>query len=144
MNKQRIAIIACVTMYAAVWPQNSENEVISVKQEKPVISADVAATQEKLMQIIFSADTQSPGPAETEESTTEKEQASSSPDEAILEPEATGAPEPTSTPSSDPQAGDNSCYRRQSMYVDSWLRYHVSADIRQQSAICLHSLLKLQ
>ncbi|MCR4441095.1 MAG: hypothetical protein QHH10_02505 [Peptococcaceae bacterium] len=103
-----ITITAYVAMYAAVWPQNSENEVIPVKQEKPVISADVAATQEELMQIIFSADTQSPGPTETEESTTEKEQASSPPDEAILEPEATGTPEPTSTPSSAPKPTSSS------------------------------------
>jgi len=78
----------------------------------------MAATQEKPLQIIFYADTQSPETAETEESTAEKEQASSPPDEAIPEREATGTPEPTSTsapapkpavpsapPSSDPKPG---------------------------------------
>lgn len=100
-----IAIIACVAMYAVVWPRSAEDKVIPVTQEKSAISADVAATQEESMHIIFSADTQSPKPAETEESTVEKEQTSSPPNEAILEPEATGTPEPTSTTSSDPKPG---------------------------------------
>lgn len=108
-----ITIIACVAMYAVVWLQSTEDKVMSVTQEQTTISVDVAATQEESMQTIFSADTQSPEPAETEESTAEKEQASSPPDEAILEPEATGTPEPTSTTSlahkpassSDPKPG---------------------------------------
>jgi len=100
-----IVIAACVALCAAVWHRSSENKVIPVTQEKPTISANVAATQEEPLQIIFSADTQSPGPAETEESTAEKEQASSLPDEAILEPEAIGTPEAVSTPSSDPKPG---------------------------------------
>lgn len=72
------------------------------------MSADVAATQEEPMQIIFSADTQSPGPAETVASTAEKKQASSPPDEAIPEPETIGTPEPVSTPSSAPKATSSS------------------------------------
>jgi len=103
-----IVIAACVALCAAVWHRSSENKVIPVTQEKPTISANVAATQEEPLQIIFSADTQSPGPAETEESTAEKEQASSLPDEAILEHEATGAPEPTSRPSSAPKTAASS------------------------------------
>lgn len=94
-----IAITACVAMYAAVWPRSVEDKVIPVTQGKPIVSADVAATQEESMQIIFSVDTQSPEPAETEESTAVKEQASSPPDKA----EAIGTLEPTSTPSSAPK-----------------------------------------
>lgn len=102
-----IAIIACVALCAAVWPRIA-GDMVTVTPEKPAMSADVAATQEEPMHIIFSADTQSPEPAETEESTAEKEQASSLPDEAILEHEATGAPEPTSTPSSAPKTAASS------------------------------------
>lgn len=85
MKKQIIAgltIIACVTMYAAVWPRNSEDEAIPVTLGKPVVSANIAAIQEEPLHFISSADTQSPEPAETEESTAEKEQSSSPPDEA--------------------------------------------------------------
>ena len=105
-----ITITACVALCAAVWPQSADDDdkVIPVTSGKPTVSANVAATQEEPLQIIFSADTQSPGPAETEESTAEKEQASSLPDEAILEHEATGAPEPTSRPSSAPKTAASS------------------------------------
>jgi len=102
-----ITIAACVTLCAAVWPRIA-GDMVTVTPEKPAMSADVAATQEEPLHIIFSADTQSPEPAETEESTAEKEQASSLPDEAILEHEATGAPEPTSTPSSAPKTAASS------------------------------------
>jgi hypothetical protein len=103
-----IVIAACVVLCAALWPRNAEDKVIPVTQGKPTVSANVAATQEEPLHIIFSADTQSPGPAETKESTTEKEQASSPPDEAILEPEVTSTPEPTSTPSSVPKPTSSS------------------------------------
>lgn len=103
-----IVITACVALYAAVWPRIAE-DMVTVTPEKPAMSADVAATQEEPLQIILSADTQSPEPAKTEESTAEKEQASSPPDEAILEHEAT-APEPTLTPSSAPKPASSVCY----------------------------------
>ena len=76
-----ITITACVALCAAVWPQSADDDdkVIPVTPGKPTVSANVAATQEEPLQIIFSADTQSPGPAETEESTAEKKQASSPP-----------------------------------------------------------------
>lgn len=99
-----IIITACVVLCAAVWPRYAENKVIPVTQEKPAISADLAATQEEPLHIIFSADTPSPEPAETKESTAEKEQASSPPDEA----EATGTSEPTSTPSLVPKTATSS------------------------------------
>lgn len=103
-----IVIAACVALYATVWPRSAEDKVIPVTPGKPTVSANVAATQEEPMQIIFSADTHSPEPAETEESTAEKEQASSPPDEAILEPEATDKSDPTSTPSSVPKPASSS------------------------------------
>jgi hypothetical protein len=102
-----IVIATCVVLCAAVWPRIAK-DMVTVTPEKPAMSADVAAAQEEPMQIIFSADTQSLGPAETKESTAEKEQASSLPDEAILAHEATGAPEPVSTPSSAPKTAASS------------------------------------
>jgi hypothetical protein len=103
-----ITITACVALCAAVWPQSADDKVIPVTPEKLAMSADVAATQKEPMQIIFSADMQSHGPAETVESTAEKKQASSPPDEAILEPEAIGTPEAVSTPSSAPKTAASS------------------------------------
>lgn len=109
-----ITIIACVAIYAVVWQRNAGDEVMPVTQEKSAISANMAAMQEEPLQIILSADTQSPKTAETEESTTEKEQASSPPDktEAIgtLEPASTPSPAPkpaasSAPPSSDPKPG---------------------------------------
>ncbi|MCL5059041.1 MAG: hypothetical protein M1130_13870 [Actinobacteria bacterium] len=117
MKKQIIAgitIIASVSLCAAVWPRSTRDEVIPVTQGKPAVSADIAATQEEPPRIIFSADTQSPKTAETKESTTEKEQVSSPPDEAGTTgtPEATPTPSPTPSPaasstppSSDPKPG---------------------------------------
>jgi len=105
-----ITITACVALCAAVWPQSADDDdkVIPVTSGKPTVSANVAATQEEPLQIIFSADTQSPEPAETVESTAEKEQTSSPSDETILEPEATDKSDPTSTPSSAPKPASSS------------------------------------
>lgn len=92
-------ITTCVAMYAAVWPRSAGDKEIPVTQEKPPASADIATTQEEPPHIIFSADTQPPEPARTEESTAEKEQAPSPPDESGT----TDTPKPTSTPSPAPK-----------------------------------------
>ena len=94
-----IAITARVTLCTAVWPWSAEDKVIPATPEKSAVSADVAATQEEPLHIIFSADTLSPDPAGTKESTAEKEQAPSPLDEAGT----TGTPGPTSTPSLAPK-----------------------------------------
>lgn len=104
MKKQTTAVIACVALCAAVWPQNTEVGDLPTEPVKTAVTASVATAHEEPLHIIFFADTKPPEPAGTEESTAEKGQAPSPPDEA----RTTGIPEPTSTPSLAPKSATSS------------------------------------
>ena len=99
-----IAAIACVALCAAVWPRSTEVGDLLAESEKVAIRAEIEARPTEPSQIFISADSQSPETADIEESTAEKEKASSPPDEAGT----TGTSKPTSTPSTTPKLAASS------------------------------------
>lgn len=109
-----IAVIACVTLCAAVWPRNAEVVDLPMESVKTDVTSAVATPQDNPPRIGFSADSQPPELAGTEESNAEKEQAPSTPDESgiIDTPKPTSMPSPVPKPavssapsSSDPKPG---------------------------------------
>jgi hypothetical protein len=100
-----IVLIACVALYAAVWPRSAEDGKVPVGPAKPAVSDEIETKPEEMPLIIFSADNHASESNIVTESELPKIDITSIEEKTEPTPPPKLAPKPAVVPSSEPKPG---------------------------------------